>query len=74
MTKSEEQPIIKMPGCWSDERIIAFNLDMYKMFYEEILGKGCPELKPEHWTVASALTATHTLFLLSNKLNQGPAL
>jgi hypothetical protein len=57
MTKSDEQ------------RIIALNLDMYKMLYEEIFGEGCPELKPEHWTVASSIRATHTLFLLSEKSN-----
>lgn len=70
MTKSEEQRTIKMPGHCSDERIIAFNLDMYKKFYEEIFGEGCPELKPEHWTVPSAMRATHTLFLLSEKLKK----
>ena len=55
MTKSDEQ------------RIIAFNLDVYEMLYEELFGEGCPELKPEHWTVQSSIRATHTLFLLSEK-------
>lgn len=49
MTKSDEQ------------RIIAFNLDVYRMLYEKLFDVDCPELNPDHWTVRSSLNAAATL-------------
>jgi|11BtaG_2_1085332.scaffolds.fasta_scaffold00274_5 hypothetical protein len=40
---------------------IAFNLDMYKLFYEKVYGVDCPELNPDHWSVKSSLNAASTL-------------